>query len=73
MKNSSPIKKLSLIASGVALSTCVLAVDRANAQTILLDFEGLKDTEQILNFYNGGTGSLGSSGINYGVSFSPNS
>lgn len=73
MKNSSPIKKLSLIASGVALSTCVLAVDRANAQTILLDFEGLKDTEQILNFYNGGTGSQGSSGINYGVSFSPNS
>jgi hypothetical protein len=73
MKNSSPIKKLSLIASGVALSTCVLAVDRANAQTILLDFEGLKDTEQILNFYNGGTGSLSSSGINYGVSFSPNS
>lgn len=73
MKNSSPIKKLSLIASGVALSTCVLAVDRANAQTILLNFEGLKDTEQILNFYNGGTGSLGSSGINYGVSFSSNS
>lgn len=73
MKNSSPIKKLSLIASGVALSTCVLAVDRANAQTILLDFEGLKDTEQIREFYNGGTGSQGSSGINYGVSFSPNS
>ncbi len=73
MKNSTPIKRLSLIASGVALSTCVLAVDRANAQTILLDFEGLKDTEQILNFYNGGTGSQGSSGINYGVSFSPNS
>ena len=47
--------------------------DRANAQPILLDFEGLKDSEEILDFYNGGTGSLGSSGTNYGVSFSPNS
>ena len=67
------MKKFSLIASGLALSTCVLAVDRADAQPILLDFEGLKDSEQILDFYNGGTGSLGSSGTNYGVSFSTNS
>lgn len=60
MKNSNPIKRLSLIASGVALSTCVLAVDRANAQPIVLDFEGLNDGEQIGNFYDGGLGgSLG--------------
>lgn len=72
MKNSSPMKKLSLIASGLALSTCVLAVDRANAQPILLDFEGLQNLEDVLNFYNGGTGSFGSSGTNYGVSFSAN-
>jgi hypothetical protein len=73
MKTSSPMKKLSLIASGVALSTCVLAVDRANAEIITLDFEGLQNLEEIREFYNGGTGSLGSSGTNYGISFSPNS
>lgn len=73
MKNSTPIKRLSLIASGVALSTCVLAVDRANAQPTVLDFEGLQNFEEILDFYNNGTGSLGSSGTNYGVSFSANS
>jgi len=69
MKTSIPITRLSLIASGVALATCVLAVDRANSQPTLLTFEGLKNSERILNFYNGGTGSAGSSGTNYGVSF----
>jgi hypothetical protein len=73
MKNSTPIKRLSLIASGVALSTCVLAVDRANAQPTVLDFEGLQNFEEIRDFYNNGTGSLGSKGTNYGVSFSTNS
>jgi hypothetical protein len=34
-----------------------------------LTFEGLQDNEQILNFYNGGTGSMGSSGTNYGIQF----
>lgn len=41
----------------------------AQASTITLTFEGLQDEEQILNFYNGGTGSLGSSGTNYGIGF----
>jgi len=35
----------------------------------VLSFEGLQDSEQILDFYNGGTGSLGSSGPNYGIGF----
>jgi hypothetical protein len=35
----------------------------------VLTFEGLQDQEQILDFYNGGTGSAGSSGTNFGVSF----
>jgi hypothetical protein len=39
------------------------------AQALVLTFEGLKDTEQVLNFYNGGTGSLGSSGTNFGIGF----
>ena len=64
MKTSSTIKRLSLIASGWALSTCVLAVDRANAQPTLLDFEGLGDNEQVLDFYNGGAG--GNLGISFG-------
>lgn len=35
-----------------------------------LDFGGLQNNEQVLNFYNGGTGSLGSGpGPNYGISF----
>ena len=41
----------------------------ARAESVLLTFEGLQQAEQVLNFYNGGTGSLGSGGTNYGVSF----
>ena len=41
------------------------------ADNIVLDFEGLKNNEQVKDFYNGGTGSEGSSsGKNYGISFS---
>lgn len=35
----------------------------------ILTFEGLLDGEAISNFYNGGTGSFGSPGFNYGVFF----
>jgi hypothetical protein len=41
----------------------------AKAAPIVLTFEGLQNQEQVLNFYNGGTGSLGSTGTNYGISF----
>jgi len=51
----------------------VLGVSSARAEVIVLDFEGLKDLEQIQNFYNGGTGSLGSAGTNYGISFGADS
>lgn len=47
----------------------LIFVSNASALTYKLTFEGLKDHEQILEFYNGGTGSMGSSGTNYGVSF----
>ena len=43
----------------------------SSASALVLNFEGLQDMENILDFYNGGTGSLGSSGTNYGVSFGP--
>ena len=49
------------------LATYVAAL-RASAQ-LLLTFEGLKDLESIQSFYNGGTGSLGSTGPNYGIVF----
>jgi len=43
------------------------------ADTVVLTFEGLGDQEQIRDFYNGGTGSLGSGpGPSYGISFSSN-
>lgn len=57
-----------------ALSTlvagAVLAANPALAQTFTLDFEGAEGyVNPILDFYNGGTDSLGQSGPNLGVSF----
>jgi hypothetical protein len=58
-------------------SAALLSAGAANA-SVLLDFEafdsnGLKNQEEILNFYNGGTGSMGSGpGPSDGVTFSAN-
>ena len=57
-----------------AITLCVAVTVASNATparagSVLLTFEGLQYGEQVLNFYNGGTGSLGSRGTNYGVSF----
>ena len=73
MKTSTVLKKFSTAAAGAALSTCIIAAPKADAAVVSLDFEGLQNLEQILNFYNGGTGSLGSAGPNYGISFGPDS
>jgi hypothetical protein len=49
---------------------CVVGASHAWAGPVLT-FEGLKNFEQVGNYYNGGTGSLGSGpGPNYGISFS---
>jgi hypothetical protein len=40
--------------------------------TIVLNFEGLGDMDNISQFYNGGTSSLGFSGTNFGIYFSSN-
>ena len=45
----------------------------ASAAVITMTFEGLQNLEAINNFYNGGTGSLGSAGPNYGVEFGSDS
>jgi hypothetical protein len=52
-----------------------LATTPVLASTVVLDFAGLNGNSQesVQNFYNGGTGSLGSGpGVNYGITFSSN-
>jgi hypothetical protein len=44
----------------------------AGESIILLTFEGLGNTDNILNFYNGGTSTQGFSGTNYGIYFGGN-
>jgi len=56
----------------LALSGLFIATN-ISAASFTLDFEGVGNGAQILDFYNGGTDSLGNSGTNYGVSFGANS
>ncbi len=58
-------KILGLLALGMLSSA-------AYADVITLDFEGVGSQAAILDFYNGGTDSMGNSGTNYGVAFGPN-
>jgi hypothetical protein len=61
------------ITLALAASLALTAVAPALADPITLNFAGLNgDAEEFVNdYYNGGTGSLGSSGgTNYGISFS---
>lgn len=49
----------------------------AQAGIVVLNFENIEpypssDYAQVLNYYNGGTSSIGTSGTNYGISFSSN-
>lgn len=66
------------LATGSALGAVMAAgAGAVSASVVVLDFEGVNATfpsgyAQILNFYNGGTSSDGTSGTNYGVSFGPN-
>ena len=54
--------------------TLMSAAASACAATVTLTFTGLKDNEPINNYYNGGTGGLGSSGgTNYGIAFTSDS
>jgi hypothetical protein len=65
-----------LLGLGVSAGALV-AASVAQAATIDLTFEGINKTYPsgyafIQNFYNGGTSSDGTSGPNFGISFSPN-
>lgn len=62
--------RLAKILAGAALSASAATVD---ASVIVLDFEGAGDNATINDFYNGGTDSLGNSGINYDIQFGSNS
>jgi hypothetical protein len=61
------LKRAAFVALAVALM--FVSVQPAHAVVFNLTFEGLQNSEQILDFYNGGTGSLGSAGPNLGISF----
>lgn len=65
------LKKKLLFALGLVGSLAALN-SPATAATVLT-FEGLQNLEPANNYYNGGTGGFGSSGTNYGISFSSNS
>ena len=61
----------------VTAAGIVCAMGSAHAATVVLDFEGVNATypsgyAQVLDFYNGGTSSDGTSGTNYGVQFTDN-
>lgn len=63
-----------LFAVGLSLGFAATAL----ADTVVLNFEGINpnypnvQTTNIENFYNGGTSSAGTSGTNYGITFSSN-
>jgi len=58
-----------LLVAGIAMSLAAVCAAQC-AQVPILTFEGLRDNEPILNFYNGGFGANGSGpGPNYGIMF----
>ena len=61
---------MKFIKTAIAAASLVAAMAPAMAAVVVLDFEGVGNLANINNFYNGGTDSLGNSGVNYGVAFS---
>ena len=61
---------MKFIKTAIAAASLVAAMAPAMAAVIVLDFEGVGNGANINNFYNGGTDSLGNSGVNHGVAFS---
>ncbi len=58
-----------MIRTGAILTFLMLAAPLQ--ATTILTFSGLQDGEQALAFYGGGTGSMGHSYFNYGITFLP--
>jgi hypothetical protein len=63
--------KTKLLAGAAALATVsLISAGAASAGTISINFDGLQNGELVNTYYDGGSGSLGSTGgPNYGVSF----
>ncbi len=64
-------------AMAVTMALGAFVAAPASAQVVSLNFEGVNatypsDFAQILDFYNGGTSSDGTTGTNYGISFGSN-
>jgi hypothetical protein len=65
--------KLRRFLSPVLAGFLIAAATHASASIFTLDFGGLGSGEEVLNYYNGGLGSLGAGpGPNYGITFTPN-
>lgn len=65
-----------VVALGASIGALALSAP-ASAQVVSLNFEGVNATypsgfAQVLDFYNGGTSSDGTTGTNYGISFGSN-
>src|ERR1700684_3659426 len=63
----------------LALALSIIGASTAFADTVVLNFDGIATTYPfdssstfIENFYNGGTSSVGTTGPNYGITFTPN-
>ncbi len=54
-----------------ALAALIVLAAVPSHASVLLTFEGLQNAEDILDFYNGGTGSLGSVGPDFNIVFGP--
>ena len=65
------LKKSHLVKS-TAAAMILAASGVAQANVIVLDFEGVGDQANINDFYNGGTDSMGNSGTDYGIGFGTN-
>ena len=62
----------SQLVKGTASAMILAASGFAQANVIVLDFEGVGDQANINDFYNGGTDSMGNSGTDYGIGFGTN-
>lgn len=71
------VKRVLKRIGSISLVGILYLANPAVAAPIVLDFEGVNATYPsgfafVQNFYDGGTSSVGTSGVNYGVSFSSN-
>jgi len=68
------MKKTTLLFTVLALVLCLSLVAPAAKAAVVLNFTGLQNEEQVLNYYNGGLGGNGSGpGPNYGITFGADS